>query len=197
MRKTDVRGGGGPVGVGRRGVGAVHVHVMHLGPGAAGKCEEQAESECQGDGFGTRAWPRSNRISRPSRGKSRSWAPLCTVQIVHNSVVFVALPSRLRGRPIGPPRDKARFGRQSGKLFSDDRHFMGLSLDYRTARICVKLFNCLVQEPSRLTEMSLHLSNARSEGTKGTGKVGLFLERHEFHQFSRILKDFPCPRANS
>ncbi len=30
----DVRGGGGPVGVGRRGVDAVHVHVMHLGQGA-------------------------------------------------------------------------------------------------------------------------------------------------------------------
>src|SRR5882724_4589910 len=30
----DVRGGGGPVGVGGSGVGAVHVHVMHAGQGA-------------------------------------------------------------------------------------------------------------------------------------------------------------------
>jgi len=40
----DSRGGGGPVGVRRRGVGAVHVHVKHCGEGTSGSRRKEHDS---------------------------------------------------------------------------------------------------------------------------------------------------------
>ncbi len=44
-RGLDGSGGGGPIGVRRRGVGAVHVHVAHGGQGVAGAGQEKRGCE--------------------------------------------------------------------------------------------------------------------------------------------------------